>query len=376
MDRKRLNERGERGPIAWGLIGAVAFVWLLAASPAWALNGQGSAELKVAQHDRGRTLSGQGVTVLAASPAQKTGSVLSLPISAVELGSAPAASSDGGLQFKRGNRSLLLSGIRLDLAAGTLGGKLGGDELAVFKLGAEPRVDAAAGSLSLSEGSLRLTADAAALLKQKLGLGRALRRDGVGMVWLSAQAAAGPKPGPALVKRPVVSGAIDWGFKASWRGYVISAPPAGSQEVLDGAAATGPLTSPATTYGFPATGGLFTSGAGDGLTLTTGGAVKWAKPGHGIDEVRFADLEIEIGSTESWLIGDVRTEIGPPAETDDVRIAELETTAITPQWSSGGNTVTWSQVPATLTAEGAASFSGFYEAGAELDPVTVTAALG
>ena len=34
------------------------------------------------------------------------------------------------------------------------------------------------------DGKLRLTADAASVLKQKLGLERALRHDGVGMVWL------------------------------------------------------------------------------------------------------------------------------------------------------------------------------------------------
>ena len=180
-----------------------------------------------------------------------------------------------------------------------------------------------------------------------------------------------------MTKR-VVSGAIDWGFRTTWRGYVLS-PPTGSQEVLDGATATGPLTSPATTYGFPGTGGTLDGvldGAVDTLALTTGGAVKWAKPGHGINEVRFANLEIEIGSGGSWLVGDVRAEIGPPSETGDVRIAELKTAAVAPQWSADGNTVTWSPVPATLTAAGSASFAGFYSAGTELDPVTVTVGLG
>lgn len=374
MDRMRVNERGL---LAWGLaLGALACVCLLAASPASAASGQGTAELRLAQHDKGRTLSGQGVGVVAGTPAQKTGNLLSLPISTVELGAAPAAGSDGWLQFKRGKRAVTLTGIRLDLAAGTLNGTAGGQALAVFKLGAAPQVDVAAGRLSLSEGSLRLTAEAASLLKQKLGLARALRPDGVGMIWLSAQQNA--KPQPTAVTRPIVSGTIDWGFKASWRGYVLS-PPAGSQEVLGGATATGPLSSPATTFGFPVSGGSLTGIAGtsvDALKVTSGGAVKWAKPGHGINEVRFSDLEIEIGSGGSWLIGDVRTEIGPPAESADVRIAELKTTGVTPAWSAGGNTVTWSALPATLTAEGAASFSGFYEAGTELDPVTVTVGLG
>ena len=370
MDRKRLNEKGL---VAWGLtVSAVAFVWLLAASPAWALSGGGSAELRFAQHDKGRTLSGQGVSVVPGAPGRKAGDFVSLPISSLEFGAAPAVGSEASLAFNRGKKSVVLGGLRFDLAAGTLNGKLGGSDLAVFRIAAAPGVNARAGTVALSEGSLRLTDAAAKALQQKLGLERALVRKGVGMVWLSARA------NPVRVAKRVVSGGIGGGFRTSWRGYVLS-PPAGSQEVLDGATATGPLTSPATTYGFPATGGALDGvldGAVGSLTLTTGGAVKWAKPGHGINEVRFSDLEIEIGSGGSLLIGDVRAEFGPPSETDDVRIAELATAAVTPQWSADGNTVTWSQVPATLTAEGSASFAGFYSAGAELDPVTVTVGLG
>lgn len=386
MDRKRLNERGA---IALGIaICALACAWLMTAPSARAASGHGSAELKLAQHDRGRTLSGQGVSILAGAPARKTGNLLSLPISSLELAAAPSAGSEGWIRFKRGKRAVLLSGIRLDLAAGTLNGNLGGRELAVFRLGAPVGVDAVAGTVALAGGGLRLTGAAATALREKLGLERALLRNGIGTAWLSAWLTASPKtdpkptpppkPKPTPVVRTVVSGGIEWGFKTTWRGYILS-PPAGSQEVLDGATATGPLSSPATTYGFPGTGGSFTGvlgGAVDALTLASEGAVKWAKPAHGISEVRFSDLEIEIGSDGAWLIGDVKAEIGPPAEDEDVRIAELETTAVTPQWSAGNGAVTLPGVPATLTAEGAASFSGFYEAGTELDPVTITAELG
>jgi hypothetical protein len=370
MDWKRIDERGT---IAWGIaLGALACIWLLAAAPAAAANGLGSAELKLAQHDKGRTLSGQGGQLVAGA----------LPITELDVAKATAASS-GTLSFRRGSREVTLTGIHFDFAAGTLNGLLGGEETAVFKLGSA-QLDPAAGSVRLSEAVLRFTPEAARVVRDGLDLPRALRRNGVGMLWVGAQRTASHKidpapPKPAPVTRPVVSGGIDWGFKASWRGYVISAPPAGSQEVLEGATATGPLTSPATTYGFPGTGGSLTGvpeGAVDALSLSGEGAVKWAKPGHGIDEVRFSDLEIEIGSGGSWLIGDVKTEIGPPAESDDVRIAELATAAVTPVWSDGGGAVTWSEVPATLTAEGASSFSGFYEAGTELDPVTFRADLG
>ncbi|HEX6204451.1 MAG TPA: HtaA domain-containing protein [Solirubrobacterales bacterium] len=364
----------ERGAIAWALaLGALACTWLLAASPAWAASATGSAELKLAQHDKGRTLSGQGGQLVAGA----------LPITELDVAKATAATS-GALSFRRGGREVALTGIHFDFAAGTLHGVLGGQETAVFKLGSA-QLDPAAGSVRLSEAMLRFTPEAAKVVRAGLDLPRALRHNGVGMLWLSAQQAGSakampaPEPKPAPATRSVVSGAIDWGFKASWRGYVISAPPAGSQEVLEGATATGPLTSPATTYGFPGTGGSLTAvpeGAVDAFFLSSEGAVKWAKPGHGINEVRFSDLKIEIGSGGSWLIGDVKTEIGPPAESDDVRIAELATTGMTPVWSDGGSAVTWSEVPATLTAEGASSFSGFYEAGTELDPVTFTADLG
>jgi hypothetical protein len=365
MDWKRIDERSA---IAWGVtLGALACIWLLAASPASAATGLGSAELKLAQHDKGRTLSGQGGKLVAGA----------LPIAELDVAKATAATS-GALSFRRGSREITLAGIQFDFAAGTLNGLLGGQRVPVFKLGSA-QLDPTTGSIRLNEAVLRFTPEAAKVVRNGLDLPRALRHNGVGMLWLSAEETrTAPKPKPAPVTRAVVSGAIDWGFKATWRGYVLS-PPAGSQEVLDGATATGPLTSPATTFGFPGTGGSFTGvlgGAVDALALSSEGAVKWAKPGHGINEVRFSDLEIEIGSGGSWLIGDVKTEIGPPAESDDVRIAELETAAVTPQWSAGDSTVTLPAVPATLTAAGAASFSGFYEAGAELDPVTVTADLG
>ena len=251
MNLKRLNERS---PIAWALVAsALACVWLMAASSAQAVSSHGTAELRLAQHAKGRTLSGQGVSLVPGSPAQQAGALLSLPISSLDFGSSPAAVGDGSLVFKRGKKAVALSGLRFDLAAGSLNGKLGDKELPVFRLGAPVNVNAGAGKVTLSEGSLLLTDAAAKELKEKLGLERGLVRKGVGMVWLSAQA------NPTQVTRPVVSGAIAWGFKASWRGYVLS-PPAGSQEVLDGATATGPLSSPATTFGFPVSGGAFTDG--------------------------------------------------------------------------------------------------------------------
>lgn len=338
-----------------------------------AVAGGGQATIAVAKHSKGRTLSGQGVKLLAGAGTRLDGAKLALPIASLDPSATQASATSGAsLRFKKGKRAVGLTGISFDLAARTVEGRLGGREMAVFRLGAGASVDPAAGSIVLRDAALRLTADAAKALKEKLGLERALVRKGVGMAWISAQA------NPIQTARTVVSGSLAWGFKASWRGYVLS-PPEGSVEVSDGATATGALDSAATTYGFPVGKGAFTEGiygAASKLSVATGGSVKWAKPGHGINEVRFSDLEVELNGAESWLIGDVKAEIGPPSESKDVRIAALDASGVTPVVSGDGRTVIWSSIPATLTEEGSTSFAGFYSAGTALDPITITVGLG
>jgi hypothetical protein len=370
MSRKRASL--SRSGTALAVLGLVAICAAVLAAPAGAAESIGNAEIITADHDRGRTLSGQGGKLLSASGSSVENGKLTVP--AVQYDpSTGIVSETGNLRFRKGKRGVALTGIEIDLAARTLKGKLAGTPMTVFRLSGEPVLDTAAGTATLTESVLRLTPDAAKIVGKKLGLKRALRHNGVGMVWINVRAL------PTHETRAISAGSVDWGFRASWRSYVLDVPPAGSVEVLDGATATGPLTSSATAYGFPATGGSFAKGlygAGDRLALSTIGAVKWAKPGHGINEVRLSDIEIELNGSESWLVADVRTEIGPPAESKDVRVAALDPSAVTPTYSTDGNAVTWSEVPATLTEAGATSFAGFYEAGEALDPVTIAVGLG
>lgn len=399
MDSIRRSE--DRSWLAWGLAASVlACIWLVAAAPAMAVPAQGSAEIRLAQHAKGRTLSGQGVSVVAGAPAQKQGSSLSLPISAVESNPA-AATTDAWLRFKRGKRSVVLSALRFDLAAGTLNGKLGGEEVAAFLLGASARIDAASGRVSLSDGNLRLTAGAATALKQRLGLGRALVRKGVGVIWLSAQTKVDDKPLPAVpdkdpeptrVSRPVVSGAADWGVLASWRSYVLGFQGPGSTGTIttaDGASANGNLSEAGGYFGFPMVGentfeqGLH--GATDRLVLLTQGSVAFAKPAHCIVEVKLADLVVTLDGADSSIVLDSDYDIDSPpgcgpqpaVSTDDVTFASLDPSGVTPVYSDGGKTVTWNAIPAMLTADGSAAFGlgSQYQEGHALDPVTVTVGL-
>lgn len=377
---------------------AFACVWLIAAPSAPAEPGHGSAEVRFAQHAKGRTLSGQGVKVVAGSPARQAGNVLTLPISSVEP-DATAATSEGWLRFKRGKRGMALSALRFDLAAGTLSGELGGREIAVFRLGAPAQVDAAAGSASLSGGKLRLTAKAARALKQRLGLERALARKGVGVLRLSAQTTpvkAAPvspdKPKPIRVAYPVVSGGAGWGVLASWRKYILGNFPPGSAGTIttaDGASEHGMLSEPSGYFGFPDAGAISFErgfhGATDRLVLQTEGSVTFAKPMHCIMEVELADLVVTLdGANSSITLDSVYDIDSPPGCTDqpavpssDVTFASLDLSGVAPVYSADGKTVTWSAIPATLTAEGSAAFGlPQYEEGQALDPLTVTVGLG
>lgn len=388
MSSNELSYKSRSGMALIALVAlATAALAVALAAPAHAAAGKGSAAIVLAAHNKGRTLSGQGVTVIAAAPAVRQNKTLTLPIAAVDPGSAASASAEGVLRFKHGKRSAWVSELRFDLAGGTLVGKLGKETMPIFWLGATPNVDQSSGAVSLDKGKLLLTGKAAKALKAKLGLNRALARKGVGMAWLAAQADPTHAAAQALV-----SGQASWGVLASWRAYILGnfGPGSiGSMAVDGGATASGALTDPATVFGFPAAGGSFERGlygATDRLSLRTAGSVIFAKPGHCIIEVKLSDLELTIDGPNSSIgldsIYDIDTPAGmsctdePAVPSSDVDFATLDTSGVTPSYSADGKTITWSEVPATLTAAGAKAFGAGYPEGQALDPVTITATVG
>jgi LPXTG-motif cell wall-anchored protein len=83
-------------------------------------------------------------------------------------------------------------------------------------------------------------------------------------------------------------------------------------------------------------------------------------------------LEVHADGAAGVLVADVAShEIGASESTtyDDVELAALDLSEVTA--GSDALTVTWADIDASLTAAGAPSFGGFYEAGAALDPLTV-----
>jgi hypothetical protein len=358
-------------------------------APAQAASGKGSAELVLAQHEKGRTLSGQGVNVLAGTPATKAKNIVSLPISDVNPQANPSAAAEGSLSFKRGKRAVSLTGIRLHLSAGTISGNLGGEQIDVFKFAGGATANASSGAVGLVDGKLRLTPDAAEALREELDLARALRRDGVGMAWLAAQ--ANPTHEAA---RAVTSGVIDWGVLATLRNYIYTqfGPPSsiGTITVEGGATANGNLKEAGSYISFPAAGGTYERGlygASDKLSLDTQGTVVFAKPGHCIIEVKLSGIEVELNGANSKIVLDSNYDVDkpegftclpePPLSFTDVDFATLDLSAVTPTYANDGKTTTWGAVPATLTAAGQPAFvPSRYKAGQILDPITISVTTG
>jgi hypothetical protein len=380
-----ISSQGRRALIALATLALAAAVL---AAPANAAKATGKAALLLAEHEQGRTLSGQGVKILANAPATSAERALDLPIGAVkfvEPGAVTSATSEGWLSFKKGKKTVTLSEISFNVSAGTLSGKLGGTAIDVFRVIGPASASNVTGSVGIEGAKLTLMADAATALKQKLGLERALRHDGVGMAWLSAKA----NPAHATPKA-ISSGGADWGVLASWRSYVLGqqGPPMskGTITVEGGATANGNLSEAGAFFGFPATSGTYTKGlygAADKLVLKTQGTVKFAKPFHCIIEIEMAELEVVIdGANSSIVVGDYGYDIDkfngmacedqPAVLAPGTKFATLNLSGVSPTYSA--NSVTWTAIPATLTAAGAVPFAPTYKAGQALDPVTVAIA--
>ena len=198
------------------------------------------------------------------------------------------------------------------------------------------------------------------------------------MIWLAAQAL----PTHGLAQK-VVSGSLDWGFLTSWREYIyknLGPGSVGSITTEGGATTVGEPSKPGAYFSFPANTGTFEQGlfgASDKLSLNTKGSVKFAKPGHCIIEIRFSDVVVTLGAGSS-IVADLVYDIDkfngmgcdpiPPVSAPDTTIATLG--SATP--SVSGNTISWVNLPATLTAAAATPFAPTYKAGQVLDPATIT----
>ncbi|MGW0434758.1 HtaA domain-containing protein [Micromonospora sp. NPDC003197] len=183
-------------------------------------------------------------------------------------------------------------------------------------------------------------------------------------------AAALVNPGPASAAPADISGgSLTWGFKASFRGYVSTGNGTPPIAVSNGASinANG-------TFTFPSTGGSYDPATG-ATTARHGGTVVFSYPAH-MFTITLANPTVELSSGMAALKADVdlATTGAEPVSVRQAEIAVLDTAGATPD--SSGATVSWANLPATLTSVGASAFNGFYAAGDALDPVSFSLTTG
>ncbi len=180
---------------------------------------------------------------------------------------------------------------------------------------------------------------------------------------------------PADDPQYVVGGDLDWGVRQSFRTYITGPIAHGAIETSAGA-----TVDTDDTFLFPAAGGTVDGDVVDadfdGTVRFTGHDGTGTPPGVPALDVRISDIRIDADGQDGTLVADVVSrglEDGDLTTYDDIAVADLDLSGITPTPVEGG--LRWSAVPATLTEQGVPAFADFYEAGSDLDPLTVTLAL-
>ncbi|RPK65533.1 Htaa [Streptomyces sp. ADI96-02] len=171
--------------------------------------------------------------------------------------------------------------------------------------------------------------------------------------------------------RTVQGGRLDWGIKSSFQSYVTGPIANGSWSLTGGAATVGGSQfrfHSATGSYDPAT-GAFASGFSGGVHFT---GHRKADGSNELDlTISRPTVRIEGGSGTVYadmLSKERRT--GKVARSSQVPLATLGLSGI--DMKGGSTPVALTDVPTTLTAQGAAAFAGYYTAGTPLDPISLS----
>ncbi len=170
---------------------------------------------------------------------------------------------------------------------------------------------------------------------------------------------------PGDASTPITAGSLDWGVKDTFVSYMES--PASGGTINVNAPATRTTSG---LFQFPLSGQGSATGTSN-FAAGFGGAVRFTAHG-GVLDFTITAPRITRSGDNGALIVDAKSkdqETGEMISYDDITMADLDFTGIAA--TSTGDTVTFASVPATLTEAGAPAFGGFYQAGAELDPVTL-----
>ncbi|MGV9457144.1 HtaA domain-containing protein [Streptomyces sp. NPDC003635] len=172
--------------------------------------------------------------------------------------------------------------------------------------------------------------------------------------------------------RTVQGGRLDWGIKSSFQSYVTGPIANGSYSLTGGAATVGTGS-----FRFHSATGSYDGGTG-AFTAAFSGGVHFL--GHRTDsggyqlDLTISRPTVRVSGSSGTLYVDVTSKAkgtGTVTTSSQVPFASLSLGGI--DMTGGGDTVVLNNLPATLTAQGAQSFAGYYTAGTALDPVSLSA---
>ncbi|MFK0045435.1 HtaA domain-containing protein [Streptomyces sp. NPDC090741] len=172
--------------------------------------------------------------------------------------------------------------------------------------------------------------------------------------------------------RTVQGGRLDWGIKSSFQSYVTGPVAKGAFKLKNGAATVG-----GSLFRFHSATGSYDPESGAFEAAFSGGV---SFQGHQKPDGTY-ELDLTVGRPTVKIDG------GSGTLYADVSSKAKDTGAVTTQtqvpfatlglggvdMKGGGSPVALTNIPATLTDQGAKAFAGYYSAGAQLDPVSLSA---
>ncbi|MEU9378686.1 HtaA domain-containing protein [Streptomyces sp. NPDC048255] len=172
--------------------------------------------------------------------------------------------------------------------------------------------------------------------------------------------------------RTVQGGRLDWGIKSSFQSYVTGPISKGSFKLKSGAATAG-----GSLFRFHSAAGSYDPDSGE-LDASFSGGVTFQghqKPDGAYElDMTVSRPTVKISGGRGTLYADVSSkakDTGQVTSRSQVPFATLGLGGI--DMKGGTTPIALSNVPATLTEQGAKAFAGYYAAGAPLDPVSLSA---
>ncbi|NEW77667.1 HtaA domain-containing protein [Streptomyces rhizosphaericus] len=180
-------------------------------------------------------------------------------------------------------------------------------------------------------------------------------------------------PAARAADRTVAGGRLDWGIKSSFQSYVTGPIAKGSWSLRDGAATVGSdqFRFHSATGSYDPADGAFEAGFSGGVRF-----LGHRKPdgSYQLDlTIGHPTVRIPAGGRGGTLYADMTGKAkgtGKVTSARQVPLATLDLGGVTMR--GGGSPVVLDHLPAKLTPEGAKAFAGYYTAGTELDPVSLS----